>query len=981
MTPELRLDESTVLSPISSDCSLFLSALAAGSEAFFGALDRIDNNGAHGWIIQTGKESPPVIDVYYKNKLIGTGSPKFHRNDVEGALGLSTHSGFAITLALALQTTTKEALKRHLSVRLRGARAYLSLERTDLLDFADDTEADDLSREITRRVLERGFYSLDWIAAQRSKLADSAAQNSDLNGAALESILSDVDWSIVSPHPLFDSEYYLNQNPDVRQSGIHPLLHFLESGCEEDRDFSPLFSARMFQKYYTGSAPAENVLAFTRAETRIGTGWINQWFDADYYRRRYSIPPESDALSHFILVGAYEGLHPSQLFESLASNGAIVASGGPPEDVQSRGVDVVIPFYKNAYLAGLMLQSLKWMARELEAAAARIILINDSPEDDELTKALKSMPGRIGAVEVIYLENFANLGFVKSSNRGLEKARSDKRNAILLNSDALMTPGALSEILAVSALDPMTRFVTPRSNNATVATFPFAEDYVDKSLEDFWNDYNGVRGDLPRTTEVPVGVGFCLFINYLILAEFGLLDEGFGAGYYEENDLILKANRCGYQAVLANHAYVFHIGSASFSPAIRDEYQATNATLFHSRYPEFAGMAETYFQSPRRKVEALVQGRILRNGKPRLLLDLSALGAYFNGTFELACALVRAAEESWLAAFEVDVWAPLDAWDFHGLSTLKFRRIDPPAEVDEQSMPYAVGFRLWQPFTKAEVTALRAACCQVGYMMLDAIAVDCGYIADAEAVSIENLWRLVWETSDFLVYISTFGRQQFLRRFGNFPGPELVSYCSLALDDYVFRPVARAKELEHDNFVLIVGNQYYHKDVGKTFRVLASGTSSPIYAIWDRDLDLGNRKIFESGFISPNVIESLYQYCSCVVFPSHHEGFGFPILRGLAQGKRVFARRTPINEDLYIRLGKPKALELYERTSLLPDLVRGVNLQDPANGRVGRDRADAARHSWVSSAKEIGSFLSNIVSVFDYEASEKRNWLFQHLSV
>jgi hypothetical protein len=74
-------------------------------------------------------------------------------------------------------------------------------------------------------------------------------------------------------------------------------------------------------------------------------------------------------------------------------------------------------------------------------------------------------------------------------------------------------------------------------------------------------------------------------------------------------------------------------------------------------------------------------------------------------------------------------------------------------------------------------------------------------------------------------------------------------------------------------------------------------------------------------------------------------------------------------------------LELYERTSLLPDLVRGVNLQDPANGRVGRDRADAARHSWVSSAKEIGSFLSNIVSVFDYEASEKRNWLFQHLSV
>ena len=35
-------------------------------------------------------------------------------------------------------------------------------------------------------------------------------------------------------------------------------------------------------------------------------------------------------------------------------------------------------------------------------------------------------------------------------------------------------------------------------------------------------------------------------------------------GYNEKNDYIMRANRRGYSSVLANHAFVAHLGKASF---------------------------------------------------------------------------------------------------------------------------------------------------------------------------------------------------------------------------------------------------------------------------------------------------------------------------------------------------------------------------------------------------------------------------------
>ncbi|MDH3316236.1 MAG: hypothetical protein OER43_10785, partial [Gammaproteobacteria bacterium] len=43
------------------------------------------------------------------------------------------------------------------------------------------------------------------------------------------------------PHPLFDTHWYLERNPDVRAAGMNPLVHYLQFGAREGHDPHPLF--------------------------------------------------------------------------------------------------------------------------------------------------------------------------------------------------------------------------------------------------------------------------------------------------------------------------------------------------------------------------------------------------------------------------------------------------------------------------------------------------------------------------------------------------------------------------------------------------------------------------------------------------------------------------------------------------------------------------------------------------------------------
>ncbi|MEM8829574.1 MAG: hypothetical protein AAGE96_09495 [Cyanobacteria bacterium P01_G01_bin.19] len=107
-----------------------------------------------------------------------------------------------------------------------------------------------------------------------------------------------------SPSPLFDSEYYLEQNPDVESAlaggsfNGDPLFHYVETGAPEGRDPNPYFDS----DYYISANPGV-------AETNL------------------------NPLEHYILIGSSAGADPSTNFDPefyLAQNQDVAAAGVDP---------------------------------------------------------------------------------------------------------------------------------------------------------------------------------------------------------------------------------------------------------------------------------------------------------------------------------------------------------------------------------------------------------------------------------------------------------------------------------------------------------------------------------------------------------------------------------------------------------------------------------------------------------------------------
>ena len=115
--------------------------------------------------------------------------------------------------------------------------------------------------------------------------------------------------------------------------------------------------------------------------------------------------------------------------------------------------DVVIPVYNALRSTRNCLET----ARRFAPPWARLVVVNDG-SDERTTEWLREQD------VITLLENPVNLGFVKTANRGLRF--SDAPYVCLLNSDTLLTPGALERMVARLDADPSIGLCCPLSNEA-----------------------------------------------------------------------------------------------------------------------------------------------------------------------------------------------------------------------------------------------------------------------------------------------------------------------------------------------------------------------------------------------------------------------------------------------------------------------------------------------------------------------------------
>jgi GT2 family glycosyltransferase/Flp pilus assembly protein TadD len=181
------------------------------------------------------------------------------------------------------------------------------------------------------------------------------------------------------------------------------------------------------------------------------------------------------------------------------------------------------------------------------------------------------------------LANSSNRGFAAGNNQGMALARGDY--VLLLNNDTIVTPGWLERMLAVFGRYENVGIVGPMSNYVSgpqlVEEASYGNEAEMAAFAAQWAEENS--GQIEPIMRV---VGFCLLARREVIDRIGGLDERFGSGNFEDDDLCIRAARVGYEASVARDVFIHHAGSQTFKGAKIDYRQAMerNWGLFKAKW-------------------------------------------------------------------------------------------------------------------------------------------------------------------------------------------------------------------------------------------------------------------------------------------------------------------------------------------------------------------------------------------------------------
>jgi len=141
---------------------------------------------------------------------------------------------------------------------------------------------------------------------------------------------------VIGRSGLFDTDWYLAQNPDVASAGINPLVHYLRHGAAEGRGPNPLFDTDWYLAQNSDVAAAGiNPLVHYLRHGAAGRLDPNPLFDTDWYLAQNPDVAAAgiNPLAHYLRHAAAEGRDPNPLFDTdwyLAQNPDVAAAGINP---------------------------------------------------------------------------------------------------------------------------------------------------------------------------------------------------------------------------------------------------------------------------------------------------------------------------------------------------------------------------------------------------------------------------------------------------------------------------------------------------------------------------------------------------------------------------------------------------------------------------------------------------------------------------
>jgi GT2 family glycosyltransferase/tetratricopeptide (TPR) repeat protein len=189
------------------------------------------------------------------------------------------------------------------------------------------------------------------------------------------------------------------------------------------------------------------------------------------------------------------------------------------------------------------------------------LLLVDNGSTDATPAYLAEVRARPGPERVVVVRNESNRGYPAGVNQGLAAARGEY--LVLLNNDVVVTPHWLDGLVRAALADWPGVGLAGAVTNYAGSPQQVEAGYTDLSGLDAFAAARRVACDGPGV-EAERLTGFCLLVRRAVFEAIGNLDERFGLGFFDDDDLCRRARAAGFGLVMAADVYVHHFGSRTF---------------------------------------------------------------------------------------------------------------------------------------------------------------------------------------------------------------------------------------------------------------------------------------------------------------------------------------------------------------------------------------------------------------------------------
>ena len=242
-----------------------------------------------------------------------------------------------------------------------------------------------------------------------------------------------------------------------------------------------------------------------------------------------------------------------------------------------------------------------------------------------------------------------------------------------------------------------------------------------------------------------------------------------------------------------------------------------------------------------------------------------------------------------------------------------------------------------------------------------------------ERLYYETAIRVSIKRSKKIITISEFSKQELIRHYG--VKPEKIAITLLAYnktfrkipDAALLKPV-REKYNLHDKYLLAVGGSEYRKNMQRLITVYQkhfSGTYklTVIGGKW-RDADLPGRYVYDKNIrfltnIPEEDLIAIYNMAEVFVFPSFYEGFGIPVLEGMACGVPVVTS----NVSSMPEVGGDAAVyfDPYNEDDMAEKIESVLNNEMLRKDMIAKGLQKVKEYSWEKCAKETLQIYREVI--------------------